>query len=266
MRASNKKFSANRYLQQSKQLSRIFDLMRHSLGELGDPGFRRFMERARLPEITAHQKGIETIEQFSKGVCPEDVFGFDIIADIRRKHRKKLSEELPVTRTLKWAEYKGHALLGLNSSELIIRVALFESFLKEIHRRSLLAKPQLLSLCKPNRPVPLKDIFRSGFERFKLAEIDRQVRETDRLTVKEKAKFFRERLKLPWQDNFEEERNIVKRIEQLIDLRHNLVHSDHGIHVKYGNIEDARELLLKVPATCVNAAADKIYPDHFTRI
>ena len=256
------KISTTRYRNQSKQLSLIFDLMRHSLKELGPKGYRRFMESARLPEIVAHEK---TIEKISKLPNPEDVFGFDIITYNKRRHRKKMSEELPVTPTLKWAEYKGHALLGLNSSELIIRVALFEAFLKDIHRHALLDKPQLLSLCKPNRPIPLKDIFKGEFDRFKLAEIDRQVRETDRLTTKEKAKFFQRRLKLPWDNAADVERDLVKRIAELTDLRHRLVHCDHNAHVSGNDIDDARTLLLKVPTSCIHAAVN-IYPTHFARI
>ena len=176
---------------------------------------------------------------------------------VKRRHRKRMSEEFPVTRTLKWAEYKGNALLGLNSNELIIRVALFEAFLKEIHRHVLRAKPRLLSLCKPNRPIPLKEIFREGFERFTAGEIDRQVREADRLNTKDKAKFFQRRLKPPWEKGID-----LTRIDYLIKLRHNLVHCDHNTHVTDKDVEDARELLLKVAANCICAGA-KIYSTHF---
>jgi hypothetical protein len=120
-----------------------------------------------------------------------------------------------------------------------------------------LDKPQLLCLVKPNRQIPLKEIFRGGYERFKLAEIDRQVREADRLTTKEKAKFFQRRLKLPWGKDSD-----VARIEYLINLRHELVHANHSTSVTDNDIKDTRELLLKTLSSCIDAAS-KIYPAHF---
>jgi hypothetical protein len=248
---SNKKFSLSRYRDQSDWLSLIFDLPRHSLKELGDKGFRRFMENSRRPEDAKIEKFLAFIKK-----DPEMESAF-IPSEIKQRHRKKMSQKLPISRSLKWAEYKGHALLGLNSSELIIRVALFETFLKEIHRQTLLAKPQLLSLVKPNRQIPLKDIFHGGFERFKLTEIDRQVREADRLKTGVKAKFFERRLKLPWGKDSD-----VARIEYLVNLRHELVHANHSTPVTDNDIKDTRELLFKTLSNCVGVAA-KIYSTHF---
>ena len=253
MKASlNKKFSLSRYSEQSKWLSRNFDLLRHSLKELGDKGFRRFMESSRRPEDAILEKRLEFYAKH-----PELEIGRSP-SEMKDLHRKKMSKDLPVTRTLKWAEDKGHALLGLNSSELIIRIALFETFLKEIHRQALLDKPQLLCLVKPNRQIPLKEIFRGGYERFKLAEIDRQVRAADRRTTKDKAKFFQRRLKLLWGKDSD-----LARVEYLIKLRHELVHSNHSASVTDNDIKDARELLLKILSNCIDAAS-KIYPAHFS--
>ena len=253
---TNKKFSRKRYDYQSKQLSLIFDLLRHSLTELTDQGFRRFMEKKRLPENATLNRALAVMAKMETGL---------VASEVKRRHGKEMSRNLPVTRTLKWEEYKGLARLGLKSSELIIRVAHFEAFLKEIHQQALVAKPQLLSLCKPNRPIPLKDIFQGGYERFKFNEIDRQVRETDRLTTKDKARFFRQRLKLPWHENFDKERDLVKRIERITNMRHNLVHSDPSESVTDNVIKDARELFKEVPANCVRAAV-KIFPDYFAWI
>jgi hypothetical protein len=252
MKTPIKKLSTLRYSKQCKEMSLIFDLIRHSLKELTNEAFRRFIQNVRSAEIARHEKGAAYRAQH-----PE--FDLDYV---KRKHRKKLSDEFPLTPTLKWHEYKGDAYLGLNRSELIIRVALFEAFLKEIHRQTLIAKPQLLSLSKPNRPIPLKTIFREGLKRFQFDEIDRQVREADRLKTKEKARFFQRRLKLPWGHNTNLERDLVKRIDELIHLRHELVHSDYGTHVTEQDIHDARQLFQQIPETCISTAA-KIYQDHF---
>jgi hypothetical protein len=256
------KFSTKRYCEQFQQFSLSFDILRHALNELKGEGIRRFMEKMRLPEIKKLNKTLEIISKIE----PSIVEGCALLG--RSRLKKKMSRDLPLTPTLRWAEYKGQAHLALNSSELIIRIALFEALLKDIHRQALVAKPQLISLCKPNRPVPMKDLFQGGFERFKFSEIDRQVREMDRLKTKEKAKFFRERLKLAWHRNHDEERDIVKRIDELINLRHILVHSDHSdpsAFVTDNDIKDARTILKKVPESCVSAAL-KNYSDYFSRV
>jgi len=258
------KFSTKRYCDQFQQFSLSFDILRHALKELKGEGIRRFMEKMRLPERNKLNKRCEIMAKIEPDPSLVEYF----VEHAARLHKKKMSRDLPITPTLRWDEYKGQAHLALNSSELIIRIALFEALLKDIHRQALIAKPQLLSLCKPNRPIPMKNIFQGGFERFKFGEIDRQVREMDRLKTKEKAKFFRERLKLAWHRNHDEERDIVKRIDELINLRHMLVHSDHSdprAFVTENDIKDARALLKKVPEHCISAAL-KNYSDYFSRI
>ena len=49
MRSPHKVLSMTRYRDQSKHISRTFDLMRHSLQELGQAGFRRFIQSPRHP-------------------------------------------------------------------------------------------------------------------------------------------------------------------------------------------------------------------------
>lgn len=254
-----RKFSTTCYNEQSEQFSYSFDILRHSIDNLKGKSLRDFMEKMRLPEIDKLNKRLEFFQKIT-----DDKDEFDSLSNhLKRKHEKKMSTVLPVTPTLRWTEYKGQALLAVNSGELIIRVALFEAFLKDIHRQALIAKPQLLSLCKPNRPIPLKDIFHGGYEQFKFVEIDRQVREADRLTTKEKVKFFRQRLKLPWYDKLDLERNHVKRIEELINLRHKLVHSEPNAYITDNDVKDARKLFKEVPENCVWTGT-KVYSDFFS--
>ena len=134
---TNKKFSTKRYDIQSQQLSLIFDLLRHLLKNRRYPGFRLFMKNMRLPENAALNKQLALMVEFGSTEWNR--------RKVAQRHGKTMSSVFPVRRTLKWAEYKGHALLALNSSELIIRVARFEAILKDIHRQALVATPQLLT-------------------------------------------------------------------------------------------------------------------------
>jgi hypothetical protein len=230
----------------------LFDLLRHSLEELGTAGLRRYMQRLRMHRETQFKKLI--------GFLSADPSLASIIPDTEKHHKKRLSADLPITPSRQWAENKGHAFLALNAGELVLRVALFEGFLKEIHRHALLAKPQLLGHVKPDRTVSLKDLFRGGFERTKAEEISRQVREADRLRTKERAKFFDNRLQLKWGDDA-----CIKRVCALIDLRHQLVHQSPDKAVTPKDIEDLRKLFRTVPRACFDKAA-VVYATHFKKL
>lgn len=219
----------------------MFDLLRHAIKELGTEGFRRYMRDARKPKETNFKKLI--------GFLAADRETSSIIPHVTKLHRRKLSVDLPITPGLKWVENKGNALLGVNASELVLRVALLEAFLQDIHRHALLAKPQLLSHVKPKRSILLKDLFRAGFERVKADEIRRQVREANRLRTKERVKFFEQRLQLNWGDQ-----TTTARVCELIELRHQLVHAAPDKPITPKDIEDARTLFLLIPRNCFDKA------------
>jgi len=65
MKAAHKALSTARYDEHSEQISRDFDLMRHSLNELGQAGFRRFIEIERKPKISAFQKALDGLRKTS---------------------------------------------------------------------------------------------------------------------------------------------------------------------------------------------------------
>ena len=227
-----------------------FDLLRQALKEFTDAGFRRYMESLRKPRDAKLKLAIQFFSADPALVTS--------IPDLTKHHKRHLSAELPVTPSLKWAEKRGQAQLALNASELVLRVALFEAFLKDIHRCTLLARPELLAHVKLNRSVSLKELFKGGFERFRFDEANRQVREADRLPTKERAKFFQRRLKLRWGDDI-----TIERIHELIQIRHDLVHSSPDRPVLDKNIQDARQIFRSVARTCFDKACG-LYPKNFS--
>lgn len=239
------------YRRKFESYTLMFDLLRHSLREMGPTSFRKFIQKMRQPKEMNFAKAMSMFE-----TDPEFV---SLVPDLQKHHKKKLTKELPVTPNLKWMEYKGHAHLGLNASELILRVALFEAFMKQIHEHALLSKPELMATAKPNRPVVLKDLFQGGFDKFKIREISRQVREADRLCTKERAKFFQRRLYLTWGDDA-----TVKRISELTEVRHELVHATPDHSVGDSEIQDARKLFYAVPNKCFSKAVE-LYSAYFEK-
>jgi hypothetical protein len=180
----------------------------------------------------------------------------DFVPVLEKRHRTELSK-FPLTQNLKWVEYKGHAQLRLNASELILRVALFEAYMKEIHRHALRARPTILSLSKPKRTVTLKELFAHDFPHFQSSEIDRQVREADHLGTKKLAVFFQRRLKLKWGDA-----DVIEMVCRLVQLRHQIIHQDANAAVSPRDIAEARCLFLSIPKTCFEQAL-KIYESQF---
>lgn len=242
------KLEFSRHQSKLQSVAFTFDLLRWALKELSEAGFRRHMESLRKQKDAKFKTAIKFFS-----ADPD----FVLVPDLEKHHKRSLSAELPVTPSLKWAENKGHAQLALNASELVLRVALFEAFLKEIHHHVLLAQPKLLAYVKPNRSVSLKDLFRTGFEQFLCEEAHRQVREADRFPTKERAKFFHRRLRLRWGDE-----TTIEHIHQLINIRHDLVHSTPDRPVLDKDIQDSRQLFRAVTSTCFYKACD-LYPSHF---
>jgi hypothetical protein len=183
----------------------------------------------------------------------------DILHELMKLKNRKLSASLPATPNIKWTELRGDAQFYLNSAELILLIAFFEAFMKQIHKQVLLAKPILLACIKPKRPIKLKELFRNGFERIKIDETSRQVREADRLPTKDKAIFFQRKLKLGWGDDIP-----MDRVSELIEQRHKIVHMTHDWPITDKDVKDARKLFLAIPKECINKAT-KIYSTHFAK-
>lgn len=241
------------YRQEFEDYSFQFDLLRFALQELGDRSFRRFMLKVREPLDAVHANKLHWFEHFDMA---------DLARTVTKAHIRRLRKEFPVTKNLRWSEYKGTALLKLNTSELVLRVALFETFLKDIHRTVIAADPKVLALTRPKRDVSVKELFTQGIARIQSRETDRQVREGDKLSVKERAKFFREKLKLPWTDDFKNEAELVSSVDELLQKRHKIVHAEPDLHITDDDIKSARILFFHVPQICFRVA-EKRFPAYF---
>ena len=248
------KLSFVSYKERFQSFSLTFDLLRHALQELGVKAYRRFMEAERSTPNAAFAMMIKPFE-----ANPFDSDDIRTIAWMKQKHRSDLASKFPVKPHLRWAEYKGHAQFNLNASELILRVALFEGFLKDVHRNAFQEEPKFLAYLKPKRSLDLRKLFADGFERVKCDEIQRQVREVDRFSIKERARFFQRCLHLSWGDAA-----AVGRVEELTKLRHKHAHLSPDHPVQDRDIKDARKVFYAVPASIFDKAS-KLYPSHFEK-
>src|SRR5713101_1860523 len=85
----------------------------------------------------------------------------------------------------------------LQQYEYILRVTVFESFLKEVHRTILKAVPSLL---KHDRQIDLGRLVSKSKDVVVHEEIEREVQTLDRESAKKKAEYFLKRLGINWFD------------------------------------------------------------------
>ena len=102
--------------------------------------------------------------------------------------------------------------------EYVLHVAIFESFMKALHREVLRAAPTLL---RADRKIDLGRLVSQGHEALIRAEIEREVQSLDRETPEKKSNYFRDRLKINWFDG-----EIVGSLDRVIRLRNTILHEN----------------------------------------
>jgi len=107
---------------------------------------------------------------------------------------------------------------SLKQSELILRVTIFEIFMKNIHRQVLRLKPTLLNV---NKQIPLGHILSLGYKKTIEEQIDKAVDTLDRMSVGAKAKYFKERMGIDWFEG-----KAVPLLEHVINVRNSILHEN----------------------------------------
>jgi hypothetical protein len=140
---------------------------------------------------------------------------------------------------------------SIKQSELILRVSLFEIFMKEIHRHILKQKPTLL---KADKQIPLGRALSLGFEKVINEEIEKEVHSLD------KAKYFKEKLGIDWFEG-----KAVPLLEHVIDVRNSILHEDPNRKVDEIDMGLTIMMCTAIPFVCIAQAA-VLYPKGFKMI
>ena len=106
----------------------------------------------------------------------------------------------------------------LSQNEFLLQVAIFEGFLKDLHREILKIRPDLL---REDRTVPLGKLVSQGADSIVAEEIEREVQALDRQSVEKKADYFRDRLGINWFDH-----TIVPIMEAVVNARNEILHQN----------------------------------------
>jgi hypothetical protein len=146
----------------------------------------------------------------------------------------------------------------LNQNELILSISILETFMKDVHREILRQQPSLL---KADRDVKLGKIISIKIEQVIEEEIDREVQALDRKNVKEKAKYFKDKLKVDW--TFDG--TIIPLMESVIEKRNEILHGNPNAEIDEIDKASSSMACMGIPFMAV-VHASALYPDGFEKI
>ena len=112
----------------------------------------------------------------------------------------------------------GDVLHRLRQNEYVLQVALFETFIRELHRATLRADPSLL---RPDRKIDLGKLIARGRDVVVEEEIEREVQGLDRKSSTDKCRYFRETLGVDWFDG-----KIVPLLDVALRIRNEILHEN----------------------------------------
>jgi hypothetical protein len=160
----------------------------------------------------------------------------------------------------------------LNQSELLLLVAHFESYMKQVHRTFLTAAPEK-AFSKSETQVKVRDVFDDqtpgSFQKFLNELIIKEVKSVDAQKITWRAKYFLDHYGISFGSQMD-----IEGLKEISDMRNKICHDIY--HAPSRSIEavveqpivsdhilkQARRLFRQVPKKCVEGGA-KTYPNCF---
>jgi len=188
---------------------------------------------------------------------PPDVMGPEAIEELKTHAKKRARKKFaPRNRQI----YTETIQDGTNASELLIRVALFEAFMKDIHAEVLRACPALLAKINPEHPVKYKHIFTeaASFESILNQQIFREIDVVDKMSFLKRADYFEKDLNLPMADD-----ETLKFVGEMMKVRNEISHENPFKTVSPADLSKAISTLKQIPAQVCNKAQAEYGKNHF---
>jgi hypothetical protein len=219
-----------------------YRLIRYALARLPDSRLREFFRALKKEKITRTEENVAQYKQEMPDLL-------DILPRISEFARRHFAKEFSRKNQRFYREFVED---GVNASELLVRVAHFEAFMKSIHGRILSCQPTLLATVHADRKVSYSDIFKEGVSYATIVnqEICREVEEVDRKGVKGRADYFSAVLKIRWCGTVE----LEFLDEEVMETRNKLSHEDPSLPVSADLLTKASDLMDKIPTKCWNEA------------
>jgi hypothetical protein len=156
----------------------------------------------------------------------------------------------------------------LRQNQLVTLSAHFETFMKDIHRAVLIARPQFL---RTDRTVPLGKLISKDRKEILEEEIEREVHALDRKNINQRAEYFRDHLRLSWETResipewCSQDMGAVAQIERLLGLRNGILHEKPLVEVSVQDLLLAFCFFLLVPLACC-IRGNELYPESFSPV
>lgn len=143
----------------------------------------------------------------------------------------------------------------INQNQLIIIVALFEAFMKDIHREVLRQNPGLLN---SDRKVSIGRILGEGLNSVVEEEIAREVHGLDRKTIEERCEYFKNRLSIDWSFND----TMPPLLKYALESRNAILHENPDLEISESDVTVAMIVCMAIPMVAM-VQAHLHYPDGF---
>ncbi|MGH7951270.1 MAG: hypothetical protein ACREFE_05050 [Limisphaerales bacterium] len=156
----------------------------------------------------------------------------------------------------------------LNQSELLLLVAHFESFMKEIHRTFLNAAPAKV-FGKRDTKLMLHEVFQDGFNKFLTELIIKEVKFLDSQRIERRAEYFSEHFGISFGSQKE-----IDVLKEIMEMRNKISHEIYSQQprsldqikeqplVPNEMLKKARQFFKDIPQRCMDAGA-KTYQSYF---
>ncbi len=237
------------YMQRVKLVDLEFQFLRYAVSQLSKSARAAFFRDSEGKD----NKKIEAVFQKPQvGTILSQEERAELLSMARSQNRKKFA---PRNRRIYYEAIED----GVNASELLVRVALFEAFMKDVHAEVLRAKPSILAKANPNRTVTYDQPFegKSNLQQIIEQEVMREAEKLDRQKFQKRNVYFQTYLKIEMRPA-----ESVKLVSEALDLRNELSHENPLKTFSSNFLLAAANALKGLPLDCCNQAQN-LYPPHF---
>jgi hypothetical protein len=278
---TDKRLSFRPYRQTIERVQTQFDLIRFSLQSLSKKDQKKFFNQVSDEKIARVEKFRAVAKQYKINTDEEtDQIANEQIERIKSDlRREKRAGNLLVT-----SEFTEDRL---NQSELLLLVAHFESFMKLVHERFLLAAPGRVFgnafRGEQNPRIPLKDIFDStevfwNSHKFLQEQIAKEVKWLDAQNIETKADYFAKYFGISFgkPEDIEELKKTMKRRNEISHEIYEPPKTEEEVLVETLEkgkeqplvpdpmLKKARSLFESIPRSCIEFGG-KTYQSYFKK-
>lgn len=254
------RLSARNYLAALEGVETQFALIRFALSALSKNSIKGFFKARLQNQLDVISASFQLLKENAEGdKVKEWEQTEEMMREFTKKKHRKNFKPSDTRFKIEFSEDR------LNQSELLLLVAHFESFMKEVHRTFLIAAPAKV-FSKRDTKVMLREVFEDGF-RNEL--IHKEVKFLDSQRVERRAEYFLEHFGV----SFGSQKD-VDDLREIMETRNKISHeiyfsTPHRLEqikspplASDVMLKRARILFRDIPQNCVKAGA-KVYQSYF---